>query len=213
MDDETTEMERMYATSFYDVMMDHHYRYHYALRFISRHSFVLDAACGSGYGTNYLAKHSECALAVGTDRSEHALEWALRYFHHEKAVYLNSDLSGDFQADLPIKRYDLIVCFETVEHMRDDRSFVKKLYRCLNDEGILLISAPNENVIPYLKNPYYAGGVNPYHYRHYRPKELRDLLKKCGFQILQTVTQDNETYEVVPGREDGFTTIVVAGKK
>jgi len=211
-DEEITKMERMYATAYDDVMMDHHYRYHLALSFIRKGDFVLDVACGSGYGTHYMAKNSDGALFVGVDRSDHGLEWARSYFFNDSTVYVKADLTGAFFEALPVDSYDLVVCYETVEHLKEDRAFVKKLHALLKAGGILLISAPNENVIPYLDNPYFPNRVNPHHYRHYRPKELRQLLTKCGFTVQQTLTQDNSTYEVVPGREDGFTTILVATK-
>jgi 2-polyprenyl-3-methyl-5-hydroxy-6-metoxy-1,4-benzoquinol methylase len=212
MDDELTKMERMYATSFYDVMMDHHYRYHFALSFIRNGDIVLDAACGSGYGTQYMAKNSASALVVGADRSDHALDWALSHFSYMNTVYVKADLSASFGKQLPIRQFDVIVCFETVEHMKDDRSFIKELYDSLKENGILLISAPNENIIPHLVNPYFIGGVNPHHYRHYKPDELQGLLTDCGFRIQQQLTQDNTTYELVSGHEDGFTTVLVATK-
>ncbi|MGO4692952.1 class I SAM-dependent methyltransferase [Paenibacillus sp. 2TAB26] len=212
MDDEITKMERMYATSFHDVMMDHHYRYHFALNYIRRGDYILDAACGSGYGTHYLATNSACTLTIGVDRSDHALNWAIDHFYCDNTVYVKSDLSGLFQEELPIQKFDVITCFETVEHMKDDRSFVQKLYDSLNVNGILLISAPNEKVIPHLNNPYFLGGVNPHHYRHYQPNELSSLLTDCGFRIQQVCTQDNETYELIIGRDDGFTTVLVAMK-
>ncbi|MCK9862879.1 class I SAM-dependent methyltransferase [Paenibacillus sp. ATY16] len=212
MDDEIAKMERMYATSVDDAMPDHYYRYQYAIRFIRPGDILLDAACGSGFGTHYMAAHSACTLAVGVDKSQHGLDWAVHHFFSHKTVYCQTDLSGTFHEELPLPSYDIIICFETVEHMKDDQSFIRKLYQCLNKGGVLLISAPNENVIPHLKNPYFLHGVNPHHFRHYRPKELRNLLVKNGFHIQQAVTQDNETYEIVPGRDDGFTIIYVATK-
>ncbi|ANY66220.1 hypothetical protein BBD42_06890 [Paenibacillus sp. BIHB 4019] len=212
MDDEIAKMERMYATSIHDVMMDHHYRYHFATRFIRPGDFILDAACGSGYGTHYMAIHSPSALVVGVDRSEHALNWAIDLFSGGNTVYVKTDLSGSFREELPLQTFDVITCFETVEHIKDDRSFIQKLYESLHTNGILLISAPNEEIIPHLKNPYFLHGVNPHHYRHYRPDELRKLLTDCGFTIEQVLTQDNETYELVYGREDGFANVLVAIK-
>jgi 2-polyprenyl-3-methyl-5-hydroxy-6-metoxy-1,4-benzoquinol methylase len=212
MDDEFTKMERMYATSFYDVMMDHHYRYHFALSFIRRGDVVLDSAYNSGYGTHYMAKNSECALAVGVDRSEHALNWALDHFTCDNTVYVKADLSGAFDMELPVRQYDVVACFETVEHMQNDQAFIRKLYDVMKTGGVLLISAPNENVIPHLNNPYFPNGFNPHHYRHYRPEELQQLVTACGFKIEQKLTQDNATYELVPGRDDGFTTVLVATK-
>lgn len=213
MDEEIAKMERMYATSINDVMMDHHYRYHYALNYIRQGDFVLDVACGSGYGTHYMAEHSASAMVIGLDRSDHALKWAFEHFWHEKVTYMKTDLALSFQENLPIQQFDVIVCFETVEHIHDDKSYVKKLYDLLKKNGTLIISAPNENVIPHLDNPYYPDRVNPHHIRHYRPNELMNLMTDYGgFCIQQLLTQDNTTYKVVPERDDGFTTILVATK-
>ena len=96
-----------------------------------------------------------------------------------------------------MKWFDVAVCFETVEHMQDDQAFVKKIYDSLNVNGILLISALTENVIPHSDNPYFLNRVNPHHYRHYRPDELRRLVTDCGFQIHQLLTQDNTTYQAL----------------
>lgn len=211
MDEEILKNERMYATSSEDMLLDHHYRYEFALNFIQKGDLILDAASGCGYGVHYMAENSDCALSVGVDRSEHAMEWALKYFYSEKTFYVKSDLSKK-DWEIPIAQFDVITCFETVEHMLDDKTFVKKLYDLLKIGGHFIISAPNENVIPYLENPYFLGGVNPHHFRHYRPEDLCSLLKHCGFQIVQELTQDNTTYELVSGRLDGFSTVLVATK-
>jgi 2-polyprenyl-3-methyl-5-hydroxy-6-metoxy-1,4-benzoquinol methylase len=212
MDDELLKGERMYATSQQDMAPDHHYRYQYALQYIQKGDRVLDAACGCGYGVHYMASRSEASLVTGVDRSQHALDWANRYFAHPNAVYLKIDMSKPFVKKLPSLPYHVVTCFETVEHFQDDRALLRQLHQVLVPGGLLLVSVPNEEVIPHLDNPFYPNRVNPFHYRHYRPAELEKLLADSGFQILRRLTHDMQTQVIVPDRTDGFALVYVAAK-
>jgi 2-polyprenyl-3-methyl-5-hydroxy-6-metoxy-1,4-benzoquinol methylase len=207
MDDEILKQERMYATSIHDALIDHHERYEFALNFIANGQVVLDAACGCGYGTGLMAKQTSTGKIVGVDRSVHALQWAQKYFLHDNTIYIHADMDQDFQKALPVREYDVITCFETVEHMKQDHLFISKLYSLLKPTGILLISAPNEAVFPHLDNPFFPGRVNPHHYRHYHPHELERLMAEQGFKVVGHYTQQLQEQQVLPGR-GGFVTVL-----
>ncbi|WP_409341792.1 class I SAM-dependent methyltransferase [Paenibacillus sp. MBLB4367] len=208
MDDELTSWERVYSERYDQTQYDHLIRYHFAIPYIPEGVSVLDVACGSGYGTSYVAHYSKCRAVIGIDRSDHALEWARTYYPHEKAAYVKGDLSEDFAEQLPIRKFEIITCFETVEHMQDDKAFVAKLYDLLVPGGALLISAPNEDVIPHLDNYCFPERINPHHFRHYRPLELEQLLTNCGFRICERHTQTVES--IIHNAQHGFVTILVA---
>ena len=79
----------------------------------------------------------------------------------------------DFQvadlAKLPFEddSFDLVVCFETIEHVADARRVVAELRRVLVDDGMLVISTPNpaEYVVE-----------NEFHVREFTPDEFAELL-------------------------------------
>jgi SAM-dependent methyltransferase len=99
---------------------------------------VLDAGCGSGWGTALLAEAGATSV-VGLDVDEQALEGARRRTA-EAGVELQS---GDLAA-LPFDdaSFDLVVCFETIEHLARPDAALEELRRVLRPDGVLLITAP-----------------------------------------------------------------------
>jgi hypothetical protein len=43
---------------------------------------------------------------------------------------------------------------------------------------LLIISSPNEEVRPHLQEP-----VNRFHFRHFRPRELQEIVERYGFAV------------------------------
>ncbi|WP_169908084.1 class I SAM-dependent methyltransferase [Metabacillus halosaccharovorans] len=198
--------ERIYPKFFNEASHDHKERYQLAINYIKSGDRVLDAASGAGYGSYYMAANSGCELVVGLDVNDHALDWAKTYFSTPKNQYINVDLLGDFDTKLPIKEFDVITCFETIEHLSEDGNFLKKINSLLKPGGILLISSPNEDVIPCDQNPFYKDGKNPHHYRHYTPQQLKNALSESGFSVVDNFTQCPNN--MVRG-ENGFVIVYV----
>jgi SAM-dependent methyltransferase len=65
--------------------------------------------------------------------------------------------------------FDLVVCFEVIEHLERQDEAIAELARVLAHGGVLAISSPNRGVYP-------AG--NPHHLHEYTPEELSDALGK-----------------------------------
>lgn len=111
-------------------------RYQWAQQFC-KDSIVLDAACGVGYGTKILA---EVAKHVhGIDRSASAIQYAWEHYavpnngFEERSVFAISRIKADF---------DVVVSFETIEHLRKPERFVREVYKTLSENGLLVVSAP-----------------------------------------------------------------------
>jgi SAM-dependent methyltransferase len=81
--------------------------------------------------------------------------------------------AGDFEvadvAQLPfeVDSFDLVVCFETIEHVADAPRAIAELRRVLGDDGLLVISTPN---------PAEYVAENEFHQREYTPAEFAELL-------------------------------------
>ncbi len=125
---------------------------------------VLDAGCGLGYGSAMLAERSPASL-VGLDLSAEALERARQELG--EAVQL---VTGDIR-ELPFESdsFDLVVCFEVIEHVERQERALAELRRVLAPQGTLLISSPNREV--------YTPG-NPHHVHEYVPSEFRSTLEE-----------------------------------
>ncbi len=124
---------------------------------------VLDAGCGTGYGTEILAV-AGAQRAVGVDISQDAIEAACSYSSGSASEFLLGNLH-----ELPFKddTFDLAVCFEAIEHVEDQHLAIGELRRVLGPTGVLAISSPNRNVYP---------PGNPHHTHEYVPEEFKRAL-------------------------------------
>ena len=147
---------------------EHHHRYAICLSIVQGKR-VLDVACGEGYGSATLA--STASSIVGIDISETAIS-------HAKTRYGDTLQNIDFiqgHADkLPFETstFDVVVSFETLEHLAAQEQMIAEIKRVLVPSGVLVISTPDRDA--------YAeayGGHNEYHVRELTKNEFTGLLK------------------------------------
>lgn len=67
-----------------------------------------------------------------------------------------------------------MISFQVIEHIQDDISFVKEIYRVLKEEGMFSLTIPNRL---YRLKPK-EKPRNPFHVREYAPLDLQRLLIK-----------------------------------
>lgn len=140
---------------------EHRARYWWATGWVDGKR-VLDAGCGMGYGTAMLASRKPTSL-TGVDLSEEALV-AARAALGERAELTAADVRElPFEAD----SFDVVVCFEVIEHVDRQAEALAELARVLAPDGVLLVSSPNRDV--------YTPG-NPFHVHEYTPGEFADAL-------------------------------------
>ena len=124
----------------------HLQRYLFAERFVAG-KHVLDLACGVGYGT-YVLRMLGARAVVGADLDAEAVAYAVEHYQREGLRYEQGNaLHWESR-----EKYDVVVSFETIEHLSDPANFLKRVAQLLVPGGILVISAPN--TLQYLKaNP------------------------------------------------------------
>ena len=149
-----------------EIWLEHWHRYHFAAA-LARDRRVLDVASGEGYGS---------ALLAQTAREVTGLDAAVDAIAHAQVAYRDRGnlhfVSGDC-ASLPFPdgAFDLVVSFETIEHIKTQREFLGEVRRVLAPDGVLLLSSPNK--AEYTDRRGYA---NPFHVAELYREELRDLL-------------------------------------
>lgn len=150
-----------------EIWYEHWHRYQFALG-LAKGKRVLDVACGEGYGSNLLAMVA--SEVVGADISAEAVAHAqARYGQKANLSYVQADVAHlDFEAS----RFDVVVSFETLEHLAEQEALVDGFARVLADDGILLISSPDKRVYSDL-----AGFRNEFHVRELYREELLALLQ------------------------------------
>ena len=98
---------------------------------------VLDVASGAGYGTRLLADAGADAV-IGIDVSVTAVRRAHADFGGPGVHFVVGD-ADHFCARGP---FDVVVSFETIEHLRDPRRFLASLREVLAPGGWCFLSAP-----------------------------------------------------------------------
>jgi SAM-dependent methyltransferase len=141
---------------------EHLARYRWAAQ-IAPGRRVLDAGCGTGYGCALLAQ-AGAAEVVGVDIAAAALD-SSRPAMPDRVRLEVADLGRLPYAD---GAFDLIVCFDVIEHLSDPGPGLDEIVRVLAADGVLLVSTPNRAV---------HSPASPHHHREYLPEELGDELR------------------------------------
>ena len=147
-----------------DLLNEHLARYAFAAR-LAGGKRVLDAGCGTGYGSAELAESARAV--VGADIAAEAVAYAREHYCVQN-LYFEQAACGA----LPHTgaAFDLVVAFEVIEHLRDWRDFLLEARRVLAPEGQFVVSTPNKR--------YYAEsrgrvGPNPFHAHEFEFEEFR----------------------------------------
>jgi SAM-dependent methyltransferase len=140
---------------------EHVYRYAFASRFVSGKR-VLDIACGEGYGAAALQK-AGAAQVIGVDISEAVC------LHARNKYGIDARPGTAEQIPLLDRSIDVIVSFETIEHVPDPHRFLDEAVRILVPGGRLIISTPDKDI-------YGRKVQNPYHCSEMTADEFTDAL-------------------------------------
>ena len=80
-------------------------------------------------------------------------------------------------------QFDVIVSFETIEHVSAYKDVIKNFYKLLKADGMLYISSPNRMVTSPGAKKLLDKPKNKYHTQEFLPNELSELLVESGFKI------------------------------
>jgi SAM-dependent methyltransferase len=143
------------------VLAEHLARYRLAAQ-LAPGRRVLDAACGEGYGLALMAAAGP-KTATGVDVDAATVE-------HVRQRHGVDARQADVR-ELPFEddAFDLVVSFETIEHVPEPERALDELARVLAPGGLLLISTPNAS--QYLVE-------NEFHVREFGHDEFAGLLRE-----------------------------------
>ena len=156
---------------------EHEARYAFAGRFV-RGLAVVDCASGNGNGAAVFLRNEPASL-VGFDVDQEAVDAANATLGSDRVSFRRAVATalplGDATADV-------FISLETVEHVEDDRSFLREVARVLKPSGLFICSTPNRSVTnpgtTLVDRPW-----NPFHVREYAPREYLDLLTE-RFEVI-----------------------------
>lgn len=119
---------------------------------------VLEIGTGSGYGIRTIAASADEFVTIDKYCSQAVDNLPANCSFIEAKV-----------PPLPFKdeEFDCVVSFQVIEHMRDDKHFVREVLRVLKPGGKFIVTTPNRPM---------SLTRNPWHVREYRPEQLKELL-------------------------------------
>lgn len=135
---------------------------------------VADIACANGYGTLMLSGVAD--EVQGFDRSGDYLASAPK---RDNIKYAQCDIDT-----IPLEAYenqfDMVVSFETIEHVKDPARLIRLFSCILKSQGQLLLSFPNSK---YEKLDEYGLNKDHYHLHIFEREDMIRLLEAEGFRI------------------------------
>ena len=149
---------------------------------------ILDIGCGVGVIDFYLG--SKGMSVLGIDVSKKAIKKAqmtAKYFDLGEKVDFKK---MNFPIDFPQKRFDMILCLEVLEHLRDDRVAVSIIKNLLSSGGVVIVSSPSINAPLYKLGMLDKFDKKVGHLRRYSTKSIRSLFKDSDLEILDVVRQE-----------------------
>jgi 2-polyprenyl-3-methyl-5-hydroxy-6-metoxy-1,4-benzoquinol methylase len=157
----------------YDILIqnEHLARYRFAQPLVAGKK-VADLACGTGYGALMLADAGARSVH-GMDISEEAVNLCIE--RNDKSNVTYSVANAQDLAGISDNEFDMVVSFETIEHLPDVEAYLDEIARILRPGGTYLVSTPDRRIVStmyfFQRHP-----ANPHHVREFTGRELLNLL-------------------------------------
>ena len=190
-----------------DIYLHHAKRYTFARQFCNGKT-VVDLGSGAGYGAKILKRNA--ARVVGLDLEPDAQRFGNRVFGDEGIRRLVGDIRS---VGLKDDQFDVAVCFEAMEHVREHDDLLVEIRRILKADGTLVISTPNKKIydLPANANEYHVGMLELDEFQSLLARYYEDV--KVYGQMRATATQPfYEAFDFRDGVDDGDEVFVAVCK-
>ncbi|MDO8638500.1 MAG: class I SAM-dependent methyltransferase [Candidatus Daviesbacteria bacterium] len=147
-------------------------------------NLVLDVGCASGTFTNQLAQFLPGSKICGVDTYDSAIKFA-----RKKYPYLNFIKADAHKLPFKENSYDLIICYETIEHVVNPLLVLKEMRRVLKKDGMAILAMDSGSLMFRIiwwfwektKGQVWDGAhLHPFHHNH-----LEQIIRESGFKIQQ----------------------------
>jgi SAM-dependent methyltransferase len=112
-----------------------------------------------------MASWGACHVAA-VDISQEAIGHAKIQFQHDKIDFYCHDAESVDELFSDDVKFDIIACFETIEHLKNPERFLRAIKKVATDNAIIVISCPNDKD---------EAGSNPFHLGSYTFDEFKSL--------------------------------------
>ena len=156
---------------------------------------------GTGPGTVTRILHSKGCKVTGVEMDPETLAMCQPFC--EKTLQANLE-DPHWHESLHNEKFDVVLCADVLEHLRDPRPLLSLLPSFLNEQGFVLMSLPNASHLTVVASllagrfPYQSKGLlDNTHLRFFGREDIDALLRECGL-----VWQKWETVQVDPAQAE-----------
>jgi 2-polyprenyl-3-methyl-5-hydroxy-6-metoxy-1,4-benzoquinol methylase len=144
-----------------------HYDRYQTANYVSEKQ-VLDIACGAGYGSQILSQAGAKSV-TGVDVCSQTVDYAQKNYQSPSVTFVCADAE---EFTWP-ESFDVVISFETIEHLHQPAKFLDRLHNLLVPGGYLLLSVPLGE----------TSHFDPYHLHAFSEDEIFSLLENAGFEV------------------------------
>lgn len=154
---------------------------------------LLDIGAGTGAFLNFMKYYFG---TTGVELGSAAREFACSKGLHVIAAPIEKLPFQDQQ-------FDIVTIIDVLEHLTDPNQAMIEIHRVLKEGGLLYIKVPNYKVQAFKQSALNflrlsAEGImgNYVHINHFCPTSLRELSKRCGFNVLENGFSNSEMWNL-----------------
>lgn len=143
--------------------------------YLNRKAHFCEIGCGTGYVLSGLARTFPEARLSATEIYADALAFASRRVPNASLYQMDA-------RRIPfVGEFDVMGCFDVLEHIEEDERVLREIQRALAPQGRLIVTVPQH---PFMWS---QQDEHACHVRRYRAREIRQKLEAAGFAV-QLVT-------------------------
>lgn len=148
---------------------------------------LLEIGCGEGRGVSLLEDRVDSYS--GLDKIKEVVDNLSE--EYPKAEFKQSVIPP---LPYPDNSFDSVISFQVIEHIKDDKRYLKEIYRVLKPGGIALITTPNLKL---------SLSRNPWHIREYTENQLNELCKVIFTKVkLKGITGNEKVLQYYQENKD-----------
>lgn len=175
--------EAVHPTFQHKMEAEHFVRYKFASSFVDGKK-ILDLGCGTGYGSNFLITKFKPREICAVDISVEAIKYAKDKFIADN---LNFTIASAEKIPFGNQEFDIVICYELIEHVNDYFNVFNEIRRVLKNDGILIISTPRRK----------EELRNEFHTYEFKKEEFENILKKYFGNRVKFYVQNNSFASII----------------
>lgn len=155
----------------------------YFKRFIEHFEFIsiLDAGCGLGFYSFYLSQKYPLRKVDACDNNPETIEIVRKI--RDRLQFDNLHVFQKNLVDLSeSNKYDLVICIDVLEHIKEDKRVIENIYKALRPGGIFYLHVPQKNQKVHFQR-FRNLTCKGHERKGYVKEQMIQLLEKEGFEI------------------------------